>query len=142
MTMRKFLYPLVALCFYANLADCLAQSPQDMANAKNWHDSFIQYYDNNKKNFEMTLTHIKQQKSKLSYQEQNLYNQNVAVLKEQYDSNVIPFEKLLKDKQINSETVKLTKDADQKKLLTWFGEMDTKSKTLYGLTLQINALNK
>jgi hypothetical protein len=113
-----------------------------MANAKTWYKNFTIYYDNNKKNFERVLTHIKQQKAKLSYQEQNLYDQNVTVLNEQYKANVIPFDKLLKDKAINSETVKLTKDADQKQLLTWFGEMDTKSKTLYGLAQQINALNK
>ena len=62
------------------------------------------------------------------------------MLNEQYKDNVTPFQKLLTDKAINDASVKITKDKNQQQLLTWFKDMDTKSKTLYDLAQQINAL--
>jgi hypothetical protein len=104
--MRKLFRLLVAiLLLFTDYPDCFAQSAQDMANAKAWYNNFTRYYNNNKRNFDTFLSHIKSNKAKFRTEELDTYKQNVTVLNEQYNANIIPFNKLLKDKQINPGTV-------------------------------------
>jgi hypothetical protein len=106
------------------------------------YNNFTRYYNNNKRNFDTFLSHIKNNKAKFRAEELDTYKQNVTVLNEQYNANVVPFDKILRDKQINPGTVQRTGDRNQQQLLTWFGEMNNKSNMLFTVAQRINALNK